>query len=76
MADLRNLDLRDKLHDIKIPVAFFHGIHDESVPYALAEYSSKEVPGAILVTFENSAHVPFIEEIEKFNQELSSFIAG
>jgi pimeloyl-ACP methyl ester carboxylesterase len=75
MEDLGKIDLRDKLRDISIPVAFFHGRHDGVVPLALSEYSANEVPNAKLVIFENSAHSPFIEEAEKFNEELISFIS-
>ncbi|MDR7075941.1 pimeloyl-ACP methyl ester carboxylesterase [Neobacillus niacini] len=74
MEDLGKIDLRDKLSDISIPVAFFHGLHDGVVPLSLSEYCVKEVQGAKLVVFENSSHAPFIEEIDRFNEELKSFI--
>lgn len=74
MEDLGKIDLRDQIKDISIPTAFFHGLHDGVVPFSLSEYCAKEVPGAKLVAFENSSHAPFIEEIERFNEELLSFI--
>jgi pimeloyl-ACP methyl ester carboxylesterase len=74
MADLGVIDLREKLKEISIPVAFFHGLQDGVVPFSLSEYSAKEVPGAKLVAFENSSHAPFLEELERFNEELASFI--
>jgi non-heme chloroperoxidase len=74
MADLGVIDLREQLKEISIPVAFFHGLQDGVVPFALSEYSAKEVTGAKLVAFENSSHAPFIEELERFNEELASFI--
>ena len=76
MEDLGKIDLRDKLPNINIPVAFFHGLHDQVVPYALSEYSAKQVPGAKLVTFEESSHTPFMEETQKFNDELEAFISS
>jgi non-heme chloroperoxidase len=74
MEDLGKIDLRSKLNDVSIPVAFFHGLHDGSVPLSLSEYSAKNVPGSKLVVFEHSAHAPFIEEFERFNEELTTFI--
>ncbi|MCQ6279538.1 alpha/beta fold hydrolase [Bacillus sp. EB600] len=74
MEDLGKIDLRNKLGDISIPVALFHGLHDGVVPLSLSEYSAKEIPEAKLVVFENSSHAPFIEEIDRFNEELVSFI--
>lgn len=74
MEDLAVVDLRAQLKDIRVPVAFFHGTHDGVVPYELSDYAAKEVPNATLVSFENSSHAPFVEEIEKFNNELLSFI--
>ena len=74
MEDLGKIDLRDKLPHINIPVALFHGRHDQVVPYTLSEYSAQQIPGAKLVTFENSSHTPFYEESQRFNEELLSFI--
>ncbi|MBB6446604.1 alpha/beta fold hydrolase [Bacillus benzoevorans] len=74
MEDLGKIDLRNRLRDITIPVAFFHGLHDGVVPLQLSEYSAREIAGAKLVVFENSSHAPFIEEIDRFNEELVSFI--
>ncbi|SDH70080.1 Pimeloyl-ACP methyl ester carboxylesterase [Alteribacillus persepolensis] len=74
MEDLGKIDLRGRLSDITIPVAFFHGLHDKNVPISLSEHSAKNVHNSKLVVFENSAHAPFIEESQKFNEELTSFI--
>lgn len=74
MEDLGKIDLRGKLAEIQVPVAFFHGQHDGVVPLSLSEYSAKVVPDAKLVVFENSSHAPFIEEIDRFHEELISFI--
>lgn len=74
MEDLGQIDLRGELNNISIPVAFFHGLQDVVVPLSLSEYSAKEVREAKLVLFNNSGHAPFMEEADRFNEELVSFI--
>ena len=37
-------------------------------------YMANNIPGAKLVTFENSAHMPQVEEMELFNKTLSNFV--
>lgn len=70
---LRDLDLRPALGKITIPVAIFHGVHDQSCPFVWAEYLQKNIKNASLIRFENSGHALFVEEMEKFNIELEKF---
>jgi pimeloyl-ACP methyl ester carboxylesterase len=70
---LRDLDLRPALRKITIPVAIFHGVHDQSCPFVWAEYLQKNIKNASLIRFENSGHALFVEEMEKFNIELEKF---
>lgn len=74
LADLGQIDLREQMRSIRIPIAFFHGRHDQIVPFGLGEWSAQAVPGAKLVAFSNSAHAPFVEEPERFNEELQLFV--
>ncbi|MDQ8006477.1 MAG: alpha/beta hydrolase [Pedobacter sp.] len=70
---LRDLDLRPALAKINIPVAIFHGVHDQSCPFVWAEQLQKDIKNASLIRFENSGHALFVEEMEKFNIELEKF---
>lgn len=72
---LRDEDLREDLPKIKIPTLILHALKDQVVAYALAEQMNKGIANSTLVTFENSGHAIFIEEKEKFNEELINFIA-
>lgn len=69
-------DLRPKLGELRIPTAVFHGRHDQIWDPRWAEYTAGHVPGAHLVWFENSGHVPFVEDRERFNRELADFVEG
>jgi len=71
---LRDSDLRNALPGIQVPTVIFHGLKDKICPYALAGIMQKSIPHASLVTFENSGHALFLEEEDKFNSSLLSFI--
>ncbi|NVN18736.1 alpha/beta fold hydrolase [Muricauda sp. HICW] len=70
---LRDLDLRDQLKIIDIPVAIFHGTQDKLCPIEFSEELHKGIRDSYIVKFENSGHALFVEEAEKFNKELEKF---
>lgn len=66
-----------EFHDlpkIQIPTLIMRGIHDQVVPYQLGVVQNRGIRGSKLVTFENSGHGLFYDEMEKFNRELIRFI--
>ncbi|MEL1244953.1 alpha/beta hydrolase [Flavobacterium sp. DGU11] len=71
---LRDEDLRGDLPKIKVPTLIVHAKEDKIVAYALAEQMNKGIAGSQLVTFEKSGHAIFLEERDKFNEELIKFI--
>jgi non-heme chloroperoxidase len=70
---LRDTDLRAELSKIKVPTAIFHGKKDIICSFDLAEQMNKGIAGSIIIPFENSGHGLFLEEREKFNNELIKF---
>jgi non-heme chloroperoxidase len=70
---LRDLDLRPELSKIQIPVAIFQAAKDKLIPFAFAQELNKGIKDSYIVTFENSGHALFFEEMEKFNSELEKF---
>ncbi|RYF97066.1 MAG: alpha/beta hydrolase [Chitinophagaceae bacterium] len=70
---LADLDLRSQLAKISIPVAIFHGTKDKLCGFVFAEQSHKGIKKSYIVKFENSGHTLFIEEMDKFNNELEKF---
>jgi pimeloyl-ACP methyl ester carboxylesterase len=54
----------------ELPVYIIHGKHDYQVSYALAQkyLETIEAPDKAFFSFENSAHCPNVEELEKFVQ--------
>jgi len=70
---LRDLDLRPALAGINVPVAIFHGTQDKLCDFVFAEQLHKGLKNSYIVRFENSGHVLFLEEADKFNMELEKF---
>jgi pimeloyl-ACP methyl ester carboxylesterase len=67
-------DYRPFLPNVKVPALVCFGRHDMFVPAPNAEFLTHSMPEARLVVFEDSGHVPFWEEPERFNTELDAFI--
>lgn len=69
-------DHRDAVAAITIPTLICHGRHDTIFPYAAGEYLHKHITGSRLVPFDDSGHLPMLEESERFNSELETFLTG
>lgn len=65
-------DLCREVPELKIPVYFFHGIHDYtcSYPEARSYFRQLKAPVKGFYTFEKSAHSPMFEEPEKMERLL------
>lgn len=70
---LRDNDLSRELTEIKVTTAIFHALQDKICPFAFAEEMNKAIKKSRIISFENSGHGLFLEEKEKFNQELLNF---
>lgn len=67
-------ELFDDLPKIRVPTLIMHGIHDQVCPYALGEALNSGIRDSRLITFENSGHGLFYDEMDKFNYELTQFV--
>lgn len=67
--EVRSLDFRNKIKSVDVPVYFFEGINDYEAPFELVKeyFDILKAPSKELIWFENSAHFPFYEEPQKFN---------
>ncbi|MCM3764252.1 alpha/beta fold hydrolase [Neobacillus niacini] len=70
LVELRDLDLKDVIHNVEVPVTIMMGRHDLTVPHAPTQefFDQLQAPSKEWLTFENSAHSPNYEELEKFTQ--------
>lgn len=69
---LYDIDMRRDHAKLDVPVYFFLGRHDVNAPTALAEEYAQllEAPVKEIVWFEHSGHSPWINESERFIDEL------
>jgi non-heme chloroperoxidase len=71
---LREEDVLNDLSKIKVPTAIFHGLQDDIVPYQRVFQLKDGIKNSDITGFEQSGHGVFFEELEKFNDELFSFL--
>ncbi|MVB13031.1 Arylesterase [Caprobacter fermentans] len=73
---LRDADLRADLEQITVPTGIFYGVLDKICPKELPLTLNRKIRNSKLFPFEQSGHAVFYDELEKFNQEFSSFLTS
>jgi pimeloyl-ACP methyl ester carboxylesterase len=77
MPSIQRLDLTaEDMARVKAPVLIVHGTKDRSSPYGGARDWSRRLPDARLVTVENAAHGPWIEDPECVFGSVETFLDG
>jgi proline-specific peptidase len=71
---LRDWDVRPRLSEIELPTLITSGRYDECTP-ELASAAHRGIPGSEWVLFEESAHMAFVEEPDRYRAVLSDFHA-
>jgi pimeloyl-ACP methyl ester carboxylesterase len=71
-SDEHDIDYRDEITSVDVPIYFFAGRNDYTTPLVLIEdyFEKIQAPKKELIIFENSAHTPFLKESEKFYNEV------
>ncbi len=67
-------DVRHRLADITAPTLVLGGRHDWVTPYPESEIIAAGIPGSELVIFEESGHLPFVEEQDRFMSVVRGFV--
>ena len=70
---LRDYDRTHRLGELKLPVLFLAGRHDEAVPETVADFQ-RQVPGAKMAVFENSAHATYRTETAQYVKIVREFL--
>jgi len=70
--EILKVNFLGEIEELRVPVYFIMGKHDYFTPTALAEQfcDQLQAPSKELIVFEDSAHVPQLEEPGRFNRTL------
>ncbi len=73
-GNLASYEREERLCELKCPVLYLCGLHDEITPHSTAAYKAATV-GAEFAVFEESAHVPHLEEPAAYCSVVRDFLA-
>jgi proline iminopeptidase len=71
-----SFDVRARLGEIETPTLVICGANDWITPLTLSQDIVSRIPNARLEVFENSGHMPLLEETERFLQLVRSFLSA
>jgi proline iminopeptidase len=72
----RQLDYSHQVKEIQVPTLVCVGRFDPQAPIFCSEELEQSIKYSNLIIFEQSGHYPFIEEQERFTEEVSNFLAA
>ena len=70
---IKDWDIVDRLGEIHVPTLVLSGQYDEATPL-IAETVHHGISGSEWALFENSSHMPHIEETERYLEVLTNFL--
>jgi L-proline amide hydrolase len=73
IGSLKAWDITDRLHEITTPTLLVSGRYDEATPHIVEQIESR-IPGAQWRLFEESSHMPHVEEREAFLESVEGFL--
>jgi L-proline amide hydrolase len=73
VGSLKTWDITDRLHEIDVPTLLVSGRHDEATPTIVGQIHER-IPGAQWEIFEESSHMPHVEEPEAFLERVEAFL--
>jgi L-proline amide hydrolase len=72
-GSLRHWSIVDRLSDINVPTLVISGRYDEATPEVVAPYVDN-IPDSRWVLFEESSHMPHVEEPDRYMEVVDSFL--
>jgi L-proline amide hydrolase len=75
IGTLKDWSVVDQVHAITAPTLLLTGRHDEATPATVQPFFDN-IPDVRWEIFEDSSHMPFIEEAQKYRDVVESFLAA
>jgi len=72
---IRDLNLTDKIPDIRVPTLIIVGEDDPGTPVSASRVIHEKIKGSELVILKSAAHLSNIEQAEAFNKAVLGFLA-
>jgi pimeloyl-ACP methyl ester carboxylesterase len=69
-------DATGRLRQLQVPVLVVHGEADPLIPIQNGRYLAEHIPGARLIAYPNTGHIPIIERADDFNRDVLAFLAA
>jgi L-proline amide hydrolase len=73
IGSIKDWQSKDRLDAIDVPTLLVSGRHDEATP-ALQETLKAGISGSEWVVFEDSSHLPHVEERERYMQVVGDWL--
>jgi L-proline amide hydrolase len=73
IGSLKTWDITDRLSEITTPTLLVSGRYDEATPL-IVEQIHQRIPGAQWQLFEESSHMPHVEEPDAFLESVETFL--
>ena len=70
----RGHDVSDRLGAIRAPTLVLHGDVDPLVPVENGRLLAERIPGARLVVYRDTGHIPEVERADAFNRDVIAFL--
>ncbi len=67
-------DASARLDQIHVPTLVIHGTVDPLVPVGNGHYLAAHIPGARLVEYPATGHIPIVERAEEYNRDVLAFL--
>ncbi|MFF4354902.1 proline iminopeptidase-family hydrolase [Streptomyces sp. NPDC001530] len=75
IGTLRDWGVVDSCPDVSVPTLLISGRHDEATPVTVQPYADL-IPDVRWEILEESSHMPHLEEPERFNEVMETFLHG
>lgn len=75
LAEAVSQDIRDSVTGIQVPTLLIHGTRSQVYPTPVGNWLAEAIRTSRLLMFEDSGHMPFLEEARRFTAAIREFTA-